>query len=274
MILGLAQKAQHVKFLLNENSPTILTSLGVVGTVSTAYLTGRATFKAAEIIEEEKKTIALRYADQNSDDVTLMRVDKELTRFRKVGLVWKEYIPSVGSGVVTITCIIMANRIASTKIAALTVASAISERSLQEYKKKVFDKIGEREEQKVRDEIIQDRVNKYPPSNREIILAGTGEVLCYDEHSGRYFQSSVEEIKRAENKMNHELLNFMRVSLSEFYQEIGLPPTSYSDHVGWNANNRIEIAFSAVLTPDNRPCMGIDFVNPPSTEYHEKFLHD
>ena len=33
--------------LLNDNSPVILTALGVTGTITTAYLAVKATFKAA-----------------------------------------------------------------------------------------------------------------------------------------------------------------------------------------------------------------------------------
>lgn len=271
MIFGLAQKIQNVKFLLNDNSPTVLTGLGVAGTVTTAYLSGRASFKAARIIDKEKERVnAEEYGTENGQTFT----DHDISTVQKVKLTWRLYIPPVGAGIITIASIIMANRLASAKIAALTVASAISERSLQEYKAKVAEKFTDRQNTTIRDEIAQDRVNKNPVSNREVIIAGTGEVLCYDMHSGRYFQSTVEEIKRAENKMNHELNNFMHVSLSEFYDEVGLPPTSYSDQVGWNANDRVEVQLSAVLTSDNRPCMAIDFTNPPITEYHSKFLHD
>ena len=89
--------------------------------------------------------------------------------------------------------------------------------------------------------------------------------------AGRYFQSSVEEIKRAENKVNHDLINFMHASLSEFYDEIGLPPTSYSDSVGWNANHRIEVTFSTTMSSNNQPCIAIDFVHPPTMEYAQLY---
>ena len=52
MLTGLASLVPKLKFLLNENSTTILTGIGVTGTVGTAYLTGRATFKAAHVIAE------------------------------------------------------------------------------------------------------------------------------------------------------------------------------------------------------------------------------
>lgn len=259
-LTGLTQLVQRAKFLVNENSATILTGMGVAGTVSTAYMTGRATFKAAKILEKEQLLIA----SEEKENTDAPRV---LTLPSKIKLVWRLYIPPVVVGASTIASIIMANRFASKKIAALTIASGISDRALQEYKEKVAQRLSENDRTKVRDEIAQDRVSKNPPNGREIILAGTGEVLCYDMVTGRYFQSSVEEIKRAENKINHQLLNYMHASLSEFYDEIGLPPTSYTDSVGWNLNNRLEVVFSTVMSTDQRPCVAIDFLHPPVADY-------
>lgn len=264
-LTGLASLARHGKFLLNENSRTILTGVGVVGTVSTAYLSGRASFKAAEILEREKQELAGLEGTNGHGDI-------ELTRFSKVKLVWRLYIPPGAVCLTTVTCIIVANKIASKKIAALALASGISERALQEYKEKVIERLGEREDTKIRDAIAQDRVNEHPMGSKEIILAGTGEVLCFDLATGRYFQSTVEEIKRAENKINYQLNNFMYCSASEFYDMIGLAPTTYTDNVGWNANKHVEVKFSSVLSPDGRPCLAIDFTTPPFTEYSD--LHD
>jgi hypothetical protein len=267
MIFGLSQKVRDMKFLVDNHSPTILTGLGVAGTISTAYLTGRASFKAAEIIAKETEEYNREnFGTENGHTFT----EHDIGWSRKVRLVWRLYIPPIGAGMVTVASIIMANRLASTKIAALTVASAISERSLQEYKTKIAEKLTERQNTAIRDEIAQERVNNHPV-NREVILTGTGEVLCYDQHTGRYFQSTVEEIKRAENKVNHELVNFMYTSASTFYEELGLPPTSYTDSVGWNANARVEVQLSSVLQ-DGKPCLAIDFVNPPTVDYAE--LHD
>lgn len=267
MLTGLVQSQfSKVKFLVNDNSTTILTGVGVTGTVVTAYLTGRASFKAAQILDEELKTREALYG-ANTNEFK----QKELTLVQKVRYTWRLYLPAAAVGTTTITSIIVANKVASKKIAALTIASGISERALQEYKTKVVEKLGERQDQKVRDEIAQDRVTNNPPGSREVILAGTGEVLCYDMHTGRYFQSTIEEIKRAENQTNHELLNFMSASLSSFYDHIGLPSTTYTDTVGWNSNNLIEVTFSTVLSPDQKPCVAIDFVHPPVPDYHRMY---
>lgn len=262
LVTGLIQKA---KFLVVDNADTILTGMAVTGTVSTAYLTGRASLKAARLID------AARLEAQDYDSEGKGDPEADLSKTQKVKLVWRLYLPAVGVGTTTITSIIVANKLSSKKIAALAVASGISERALQEYKTKVIEKLSDKQDQQIRDEIAQDRVTKYPPGNREIILAGTGDVLCYDMLTGRYFQSTVEDIKRAENKMNYQLLHHMSASLSEFYDEIGLPPTNYTDSVGWNDTERFEVTFSTVLSTDNRPCLAIDFTHPPQLEYARRY---
>ena len=266
MITGLAPAIQKVKFLVNDNSSTILTGMGVSGTIATAYLTGRASFKAAAILESDKKALEVVEEGPKNGNTFL-----ELTTASKVKRVWRLYLPPFAVGVTTVASIIFANKVSSKKIAALTVASGISERALKEYKEKALEKLGVREDQKIRDQIAQDRVNNYPPSGREVLIAGSGEVLCYDMHSGRYFQSTVENIKRAENKINHEINHFMSASLSEFYDEIGLAPTSYADSVGWNGSSLVEVQFSTVMSPDDRPCLAMDFLNSPTPDYNRHY---
>lgn len=265
MLTGLAQRVQYLKFLANQNSPVILAGVAVTGTVATAYLTGRASFKAAKIINE-LEVMHTEHRNHNGPDDE----NAPMSRVEKVREVWRLYLPPVAIGITTIAAIIVAHRINSKRLAALAVASGISERALQEYKEKVVQKLGETKARNLRDEIAQDRVSNQP-LGREIILAGTGDVLCFDMTTGRYFVSSVEDIKRAENKINHELNNFMSASLSQFYDEIGLPPTTYSDNVGWNGNNQVEIHFSTVMSPDNRPCVAIDFANQPISDYHRVY---
>jgi Family of unknown function (DUF6353) len=262
MLSGLAPHASKLKYLLNENSTTILTALGVGGTIATAVLTGRATFKAADLIAEEKLIL-----DTTTEVSDLAPV--ELSKTEKTKLVWSLYVPPVAMGILTVTSIIFANKISSKRIAALTIAGGISERAFQEYKDKVVEKLGMRQDEKLRDEIAQDRVNANPASGREVLIVGTGDVLCYDMLTGRYFQSTMEDIKRAENKVNYELIHFMSCSLSHFYDEIGLPPTPYTDSVGWNMNNHMEVKFSTVFSTDNRPCIAIDFSRAPIPNFEK-----
>jgi Family of unknown function (DUF6353) len=243
---------------VKQNQPGILTGLGVAGTISTALLTGRATFKAAQIIREEETV-----TNQSFRVVTI----EPLETREKIRLVWKQYIVPVGVGSATIGCILWANHESTHRTAAMAAMYGLSEKAFTEYKEKVVEKMGENKERAIRDEIAQDRVSR----TKEVIIAGSGEVLCYDNLTGRYFMSSVEEIKRAQNKINHELINHMYVSLSAFYDEIGLKATRFSDEVGWNTNNLLDVTFSTTISDDGKPCLVIDFTVGPTQDYSKLY---
>jgi hypothetical protein len=256
--LALIDKA---KLVVIDNADTLLTGVGALGTAATAYLTGRASYTAAHVIVEAEKEIE-KDIEQGEEYITL-------TKWSKVRLTWRLYLPAVAVGTTTVTSIVVANRLSAKKLAALALASGISERALTEYKAKVLDKFTDRQNETLRDEIAQDRINNFPPGS--VMIVGSGKVLCYDMLTGRYFESTVEDIKRAENKINHILLNQMSASLSEFYDEIGLEPTTYTDAVGWNDTERFEVKFSTVMSPDQRPCVAIDFMYPPQLEYAKRY---
>jgi hypothetical protein len=234
-------------------------------------LTGRATFKAADIILEKNIEYEERMVEVEDIREKFDFKATGLTKIDKTKMVWHLYLPPVAVGALTITSIIFAHKITSKKIAALVVAGGVSERALQEYKDKVVEKLGVRKDQDIRDEIAQDRVNANPVSSNEVLIVGTGEVLFFDELTGRYFQSTMEDVKRAENKVNFELINFMSCSLSHFYEEIGLPPTPYTDSVGWNMNNHMEVKFSTTLSEDKRPCIVISFARNPIADYDKNW---
>jgi hypothetical protein len=243
--------AKRLAKLTADNSPAIFTALGVAGALTTAYLTGKATIKAMKIVQHEERIRELP--------------DGPITNQQVVSLVWKQYIPPAGSAVVTIACIILANRIGSRRAAALAAAYAISERGFAEYKAKVIEKLGEKKEQGVRDEIAQDRVNKNPFN--DVFIVGEGQVLCYDSYTGRYFLSDMETIRRAVNDINHQINADFYASLSDFYALIGLPRTSMSDNMGWNADQLLEVTYSAVLSEAGKPCVAIDFRVEPVRGY-------
>lgn len=255
-------KTQAQKFV-TDNATGILTTGGVAGTVVTAVLTGQASFKAARIIDTETNR---RIASAMSDEP-----EPRLTTPEKVKMVWPQYVPPVVTGGATIAAIIMANRLNAQRVAAITAAYAISENRMKDFQKKVEEKLTGPKNQQVHDEIAQDKVNENPP-NREVIIVGDGsKVLCYDLFSGRYFQSTHEDIKRAELAVNGEMYHHDYASLSFFYDELEISPTGYSEEVGWNSlvTGPLELRFSTVMSPENKPCLAVDFVVAPVPNYSQ-----
>jgi hypothetical protein len=255
-IVSVTEILKRVEKLAVDNSPAICTAIGVVGTITTAVLTGRAALKADDILYEATEE---RYT-QTGD------LDYQPTLKEKVLLVWPVYIPPVTTGAVTITCIIAANRIGNRRAAALAAAYTLSERAFADYKDKVVEKIGEKKAIAVRDEVAQDKVRTTKKSDREIIITGT-DVLCLDSISGRYFVSNVEAIRKAVNDINFKIRNDNYASLSDFYNLIGLRNTSISDEMGWNLDVNFDVEFSTALTEDDKPCVVIMYRLQPIRGY-------
>jgi hypothetical protein len=258
---GLIAKAVQIA---QDNSHSILTGVGVAGTISTAVLTAHATFKAAEDIAELDKELK-KFLDREG----LSSRQNPLSFKTKIKATWKHYIPPAAVGTITITAIILANRVAGKEAAALAAAYAVSEKAFTEYREAVVEKMGTVKEREIHDQFAEARMKNTPSNSREIILAGSGDVLCFDILSGRYFKSSRTEIEKAEIAVNHEILGFTRgASLSEFYDNVGLPPTGFSDTVGWNHDHLCRVRFSTELSVDDRPALAIDFIEYPFPNYY------
>lgn len=254
--MNLARLAKQTEKMITDNAPVILTAVGVAGTLTTAYLTARASFKAAEIIMDE---------DPVFDFTSPIPPWDTKARIKRV---WKLYIPPVAVAAVTCTSIICANRVGTRRAAAMASAFTISEKAFTEYREKVVDQIGKNKEQKVRDEVAQDTINANPVSKQQIIITGGGESLCYDKYTGRYFQSSMEAMKKAQNDLNYQLLHEGYASLNEFYSKLGLNHIPAGDDLGWNAENeQMEISFTTTMSEDDRPCLVMDFYVAPAGNF-------
>jgi hypothetical protein len=241
---------------VSHNSPSILTAIGVSGVATTAILASKASFQAADLISREE-----RYRDDWVDGQT------QLTNKERFNLVWKLYIPAVGTGVTAAVCIISANSISSRRNAALISAYTISENAFKEYKEKVVEQIGKNKEEKVRDSIAQDRINADPIGDRQLIITGRGNVRCYESITGRYFESSVEVINKAVNKMNLQIINDMYISQNDFFDELGLGRTSFGDEVGWNHATPLEVQYSSIMSEDDIPCIVLGYRRLPTPNY-------
>lgn len=242
-----------------RNSPAILTALGAVGVGATAYLAGRATYRAINTLDSAEIQRALGSGDD---------FDQEFTLKEKSNLVWKHYIPPVAVGVLSVTAIIGANRIGARRAAAVATAYAIVEKAAVEYREKVVEVLGQDKEQKLRDEIQAKRIEDLPERVGTMVILG-GKQLCYDSFSDRPFESSMEEIKHGINRANHQLLNEGYISLTDYYGHIGVERTKFSDEVGWDSDNLIDVHFTSTLMSDGRTALTCDLRRDPVPDYRK-----
>lgn len=235
--------------LVSDNSPIILTATAVAGVLTTAILSGRAAVKAADILRVEE---------------AYRELDFEPTLKEQLELTWKCYIPPVVAASSTIAAIIASNHISSRRNAALFSLYSLTDVAFKEYKDKVIEQIGVPKEQKVHDAIAESRMAANPPT-REIII-GEGEILCCELYTGRYFKSTQESLRRAENDVNFEINQSMYASLDDFYHAVGLPSTDYCNEIGWNVDNRLELQFSWA-GQDGKPALGFSYRKAPSANF-------
>lgn len=256
MISNLAKTAG--KFV-QDNSPALLAALGIAGTVTTAVLSAQAGYRACEILAEDER-------ERNFHPNPIPIEPRE-----KVRLVLPVYIPAIATGVASCGLIIASVYVSNRRVAALAAAYSLSEKALDEYKKKVVEQIGANKERKVRDAIAQDRMEQETVEAQQVYATGGGNVLCYDMYTGRYFYSDMESLKQAENRVNHMIVNNNYASLSDLYDQLCLPRTGYSDEVGWNLDKLLEMQITTTLADDNRPCLAIHFRVEPIRGYHRVY---
>lgn len=234
-----------------DNSPGIFTGLGVAGTVMTAVLAGKASYSAALLIQDEA------YARKNDNNGVI----SEISTKEKVGLVWREYIPTAAVGATSITAIIMANRVGARRAAAMTAAFKLSEKLSEEYRQKAQEVLGAKAEEKLRSDLNAKRMSENATANT-IIITGS-ETIFYDAWSGRYFKCEMENLRKAVNDVNHQVNRDFYASLSDFYDLVGLDHTQESDEIGWNSDELLELNYSAVMDKQGRPVIAIEYETRP-----------
>jgi hypothetical protein len=237
---ALVETLNKAERLVRNNSTSILTALGVTGTITTAYLAGKASFKAAWVINFEENLLEQHVEPKDA-----------------VKLVWKLYIPAAISGTLTVACILGSSKLNSKRTAAITAAYSLSERAFTEYKEKIVETIGEKEEKKVRDEIAARSIAAQPTSG--LVIVGSGDVQCYESWTGRYFMSNMESLRAAQNIINEKLIAHTDATLSDFYYELGIPQTSSSGYTGWTSSKMLKLDYSTHLSPDNKPCIAFEY---------------
>lgn len=250
---NLLNKAQ---LFLKRNSGTILTGIGAAGVLATSVMAVKATPKALRILEEAK--------EEKGED---------LTAIEAVRIAGPIYIPAVISGVSTIACIFGANILNKRSQASLVSAYAFLDNSYKEYKNKVSELYGNEENSNIVKEIAKDKYKDYSYSFED------DKQLYFDEYSGRYFQSTPEDIQKAEYELNRTLAIHDRVYLNDWYESIGLDPLDYGGEFGWSTGINYEqywqtwIDFGHIKTvlDDGLECTIVSFDQEPVFDFENYF---
>lgn len=229
------------EFLVTNRNP-ILVGIGLSGILASDVLLVKGTIKAVRKIDAENA-----------------KREQAMTKKEIFQLIWKDYAPPAGMTLASFTSIIFAMKNEHGKAVTSTLACTMSEAALREYKEKVVQTIGEKKEKEVYDAISKDKVQEMEAKNPQIIVPTAGKVAFIESITNQPFESDWETVRKVVNDLNERLQEEMRITVNEYYAELGIDPVKIGDALGWeNGCGRIDIYPSAQLTKDNRPCVVIN----------------
>lgn len=253
MNINIHPATKAIRTFTRHHSTEILTATGVAGVISTSYLSAKAALDLDEHVRDKYGFSSRKLWAKGSRKKVL----EDSVSF---------FSAPVLSGALTITSIVGANRVAANQTAVIAGAYALSEKALDEYRSSVKRSLGEEKTKDIEGEVAQTTLKQDPIQQNFVFLTGGGEDLCYDSISGRYFRSSVEAMRKAENDLNHELFNDTWVSLNRLYDFLGLEHIKLGEELGWTTDNLLQLAYSTQLATDNTPCVVLNYVVDPKLD--------
>lgn len=251
--MDISKLIESSKKKLSDNAPEIMIGFGLAGMLTSTIMAVKATPKAMAIIEEEEDYL-----------------NRELTKIEKAKLVWKPYVPAALGYCASTALIIGANNVNSKRSAMFAGAYKLSEQTLATYRDKVIETIGEEKEREISDKVARDKIKEARQTSYHAneVIYGTGQCLCYDPISGRYFNSDMDKIRKIENDLNYRLMKENMISLNEFYTELGMECTDMGFKYGWNIDEGlIEVRFTSTITDDNKLCLVVTFARSPRLDF-------
>lgn len=240
------------KPFMTKYKPELLISLGISGFIVTSVLNVKSTIKAVKLTEKKEEELG-----------------RNLTGKEIIKLCWKCYIPSIITACVSVPCIIIGNKVNNKRNAALAAAYTVAETSLQTFKEETAKAMTEEKFKELESKVSQRKIDEdIQKSSANVLVCGADETLFYEEYSKRYFKSDWNTLQRIVNELNSAAMAGRdTITLSDWYSEIGLESIMNSDNIGWNVyngpRNMLEISLDSCITPDNKPCAVIRYVNEP-----------
>lgn len=276
--LNVKQCFKMAKKVVQKKRPEILTGLGIAGMITTVVLAVKATPKALDLIDEEveKQNSKLSQEAYDSGQSTANQINK-LKPVETVKVAWKPYIPALLLGSASVGCLIGANTVSARRHAALYSAYELSKTAYNELNEKVTEVVGEKKVTEIKQKLAEDKVNKVSPEGAiekksNVVIAGDGDTWFIDAMSNQSFLSSKNKLDAAANELNRKMRSDMYVSLSQFYDEIGVEHTGTSDYIGWRIDkDYIDVVTSDAIVKDGKVYVVMDFLSRPEYGYDDLY---
>jgi hypothetical protein len=193
-----------------------------------------------------------------------------VTPFEKIKLTGSIYLPSVLIGAATISCIFGANALNKRQQACLTSAYALLSTSYNEYRDKVKELLVDETDEKVIQSVAELHYN-----DNDALPHIEGKQKFFDFFSLQMFESTIEDVERAERYVNELLESRGYVSLVEFYEALGLEVADCDYGLGWSSSighylygyDKIIFYHYHKVMDDGQQCCTIVMPFEPTSDY-------
>lgn len=243
---------KHLSTLLNlwrSNKPVVVAAVSILGVAATAVSSANSAHK-----------------------ITVREMQQEYPNFKPTHIVknhWKTLLAPTVTAVGTVSAIAFSHKLYNNSLAAVAWAAASAETAVNEYKD-IVNTLPPGQKKKFNDNLQERRIEKSSANNtvsNAVVIEG--DVLCYDELSGRTFSSNARKIREAVNGFNNQLFHDVYLSLNELYSAMGLAGVTVGDDLGWSAGDLVQVNLTASLEEHDHPCLSVEFQPKPSSNYHK-----
>lgn len=228
---------KNIEKILRKNAPDLLLTVGICSLLGSTIMAVKFTPKANRILKEKENS----------------------TKIEKFKAVAPCYVPSALLACAGTASIICSRNITKNRFTAMATAYTVTSSTLRSFKKNLEEVVEPEKVKIIKSKVAKDNLeeaaNDIPSNNNE-----EKKPLFFDSVSGRYFRSTINEIDKAVNELNKQMMNEMYIRLNDFYNEIGLERIKIGEDLGWNIDKGlIEVRYDTTIADNDEPCIVLDY---------------
>lgn len=205
-----------------KNAPTLLAGVGIagmIGAVVSAIPAGRDLHEALEEAELKKNSDKIEKAMEEGKEMPPI---EPLTLKEKLPIcvkyLWKPALLGTASGVSMFFSVWTGNK----KIKAYEVMAAVASTELIDFKEAAKKVVGEKNYEKITSQVLEDDLQKNPPSDEIIHNTGRGNTLMYEPWFRTYFWGDIENVRSLAGDIATKCVKDREIYMRDIYIALGI----------------------------------------------------
>lgn len=262
------QKVGRELLTMRKHSPRIMFVAGIAGTIVSTVMACRATLRLPEMLDEMQSDVdgvkELKHFNKPGSNYDVKQSNKDLAYAYGINTyrIVKLYAPSVLIGAASITALTASHVTLSKRNAGLTAAYSALQLSMEKYRERVREQLGEEKERDLYSGIRTEKI-QVEGKTKEIRIKDPNAISPYaklfDEYNHNWKKNAEQNrlfIQCQQNYANHLLHARGHIFLNEVYDMLGFEHSKAGCVVGWVVGNGDNFIDFGIFETDNG-----DFMN-------------